>query len=92
VPVIEHSGITQPVIESLSIVQRIQEVILSLRIFVPCKLLAPYVTAIWDYDDLTGSANSALSILPDTATYLCFLYADLLQTTHKDAIYNLSSG
>jgi AraC-like DNA-binding protein len=65
---------------------------LSLRVFAPTKLLAPYVTAIWDYDDLTGSDSSALSILPDTATYLCFLYADLLQTTHKDAIYTTRSG
>lgn len=65
---------------------------MSLRIFAPCKLLAPYVTAIWDYEDLTGDDSSALSILPDTATYLCFLYADLLQTTHKDAIYTTRSG
>jgi AraC-like DNA-binding protein len=65
---------------------------LSLRVFAPTKLLAPYVTAIWDYEDLTGSDNSALSILPDTATYLCFLYADLLQTTHKDTIYTTRSG
>ncbi|TAK61521.1 helix-turn-helix transcriptional regulator [Methylobacter sp.] len=65
---------------------------MSLRIFAPSKLLAPYVTAIWDYEDLTGSDNSALSILPDTATYLCFLYVDLLQTTHKDAIYTTRSG
>lgn len=48
--------------------------------------------AIWDYEDLTGSGNSALSILPDTASYLCFLYADLLQTTHKKAIYTTRSG
>jgi len=65
---------------------------LSLRVFAPCKLLAPYVTAIWDYDDLIGGDNSALSILPDTATYLCFLYADLLRTTHKDRIYTTRSG
>ncbi|MCK9620284.1 MAG: helix-turn-helix transcriptional regulator [Methylobacter sp.] len=65
---------------------------MSLRVFAPTKLLAPYVTAIWDYEDLTGSDNSALSILPDTATYLCFLYADLLQTTHKDTIYTTRSG
>jgi AraC-like DNA-binding protein len=54
--------------------------------------LEPYVTAIWDYEDLTGSDNSALSILPDTASYLCFLYADLLQTTHKNGIYTTRSG
>jgi len=55
-------------------------------------LLEPYVSAIWDYDDLFGGENSALSILPDTATYLCFLYADLLTTEHKDRIYTTRSG
>ncbi len=68
------------------------DVILSLRVFAPSRLLAPYVMAIWDYEDLTGSDNSALSILPDTASYLCFLYADFLQTTHKNAIYTTRSG
>jgi AraC-like DNA-binding protein len=67
-------------------------VILSLKTFAPSKLLAPYVTAIWDYEDLTGSDNLMLSILPDTATYLCFLYADLLQTTHKGGVYTTRSG
>ena len=65
---------------------------MSLRIFAPSKLLAPYVTAIWDYEDLTGSDSSALSILPDTASYLCFLYVDLLQTTHKHGVYTTRSG
>ncbi|WP_434130011.1 hypothetical protein [Methylocaldum sp. GT1BB] len=65
---------------------------MSLRIFRPSRLLAPYVTAIWDYDDLMGADNSALTILPDTATYLCFLYADLLTTAHKDRIYTTRSG
>ncbi|MDO9268032.1 MAG: helix-turn-helix transcriptional regulator [Methylobacter sp.] len=66
--------------------------ILSLKTFAPSKLLAPYVTAIWDYEDLTGSDNLMLSILPDTATYLCFLYADFLQTTHKGGVYTTRSG
>jgi AraC-like DNA-binding protein len=65
---------------------------MSLRVFRPCCLLEPYVSAIWDYDDLFGGENSALSILPDTATYLCFLYADLLTTEHKDRIYTTRSG
>ncbi len=65
---------------------------MSLKTFAPSKLLAPYVTAIWDYEDLTGSDNLMLSILPDTATYLCFLYADLLQTTHKGGVYTTRSG
>ena len=65
---------------------------MSLKTFEPSKLLAPYVTAIWDYEDLTGSDNLMLSILPDTATYLCFLYADSLQTTHKGGVYTTRSG
>lgn len=65
---------------------------MSLRIFRPSPLLAPYITAIWDYDDLMGADNSALTILPDTATYLCFLYADLLTTAHKDRSYTTRSG
>lgn len=66
--------------------------IVSLRIFSPTRLLAPYVEAFWDYEDLTGDDNVALSILPDAATYLCFLYGDLLQTTHRDATYTTRSG
>lgn len=65
---------------------------MSLRIFQPSKLLAPYIEAYWDYEDLTGDESSALSILPDTATYLCFLYEDLLQTTHKNSTYYTRSG
>ncbi len=65
---------------------------MSLQVFTPSRLLAPYVEAFWDYEDLTGDADSALSILPDTATYLCFLYGDMLQTTHKHAIYSTRSG
>jgi len=65
---------------------------MSLRIFQPCDLLKPYVTAIWDYEDLLKGDNTALSILPDTATYLCFLYADLLTTAHKERTYTTRSG
>ncbi|MDP2903321.1 MAG: helix-turn-helix domain-containing protein [Methylovulum sp.] len=65
---------------------------MSLRVFQPSHLLEPYVTAIWDYDDLLDGDNLALSILPDTATYLCFLYADLLTTAHKERIYTTRSG
>jgi hypothetical protein len=43
---------------------------MALRVFRPHPLLAPYVTAIWDYDDLLGGDNLVLSILPDTAMYL----------------------
>jgi AraC-like DNA-binding protein len=65
---------------------------MGLRIFQPSRLLTPYVTAIWDYDDLLNGNSLALSILPDTATYLCFLYEDLLTTAHKDRIYTTRSG
>jgi AraC-like DNA-binding protein len=65
---------------------------MSLRIFRPSPLLAPYVSAIWDYDDLLGGENLLLSILPDTAMYLCFLYADLLTTRHRDRVYTTRSG
>jgi AraC-like DNA-binding protein len=65
---------------------------MGLRTFQPCSLLKPYVTAIWDYEDLLGDDDSMLSILPDTATYLCFLYADLLTTAHKEQIYTTRSG
>lgn len=65
---------------------------MALRIFQPSPLLAPYVTAIWDYQDLLGTADLALSILPDTASYLCFLYADLLTTAHQQRVYTTRSG
>lgn len=65
---------------------------MSLRIFNPSELLAPYVEAFWDYEDLTGDENVALSILPDTATYLCFLYQEPLQTTHRHGSYSTRSG
>jgi AraC-like DNA-binding protein len=65
---------------------------MSLRIFHPSHLLKPYVAAIWDYENLLGGDKLALSILPDTATYLCFLYADLLTTEHKKRIYTTRSG
>lgn len=63
-----------------------------LRVFRPCPLLADYVDAYWDYQNLTGELNSFLSILPDTATYLCFLYHDPLVTAHRTATYRTRSG
>lgn len=65
---------------------------MSLSIFQPSALLKPYVTAIWDYEDLLNGDGMALSILPDTATYLCFLYADYLSTAHKGRVYTTRSG
>lgn len=65
---------------------------MGLRVFQPSPWLKPYVTEIWDYDDLLAGDGLALSILPDTATYLCFLYADLLTTAHKDRTYTTRSG
>lgn len=65
---------------------------MGLKTFQPSPLLKSYVTAIWDYEDLLGDNNASLSILPDTATYLCFLYADLLTTKHKERTYTTRSG
>lgn len=63
-----------------------------LRVFHPCPLLAAYVDAYWDYENLTGEAGAYLSILPDTATYLCFLYQDPLLTAHRTRTYRTRSG
>lgn len=65
---------------------------MTLRVFRPCPLLAPYVDAFWDYENLTGEASAYLSILPDTATYLCFLYQDPLLTAHGSRTYRTRSG
>ncbi len=65
---------------------------MGLKIFQPSLFLKPYVSAIWDYEDLLGANGLKLSILPDTATYLCFLYADYLTTAHKNQIYTTRSG
>lgn len=66
--------------------------VIAMQVFTPTKLLAPYVEALWDYEDLISGNNTALSILPDTASYLCFIYGDMLKTIHKNAIYTLRSG
>lgn len=68
------------------------DVILSLKTFAPSQFLAPYIESFWDYEDLTGDSNISLSILPDTAMYLCFLYEDSMKTTHKNATYFTRSG
>jgi AraC-like DNA-binding protein len=65
---------------------------MSLTIGRPCAALAPYVSAYWDYQNLTGGTGSSLSILPDTATHLCFLYQDQLVTAHGGATYRTRSG
>jgi len=65
---------------------------MSLRVFRPSAFLANFVEAYWDYEDLTGMEGTALSILPDTATYLCFLYKDPLVTAHKNDAYRTRSG
>ena len=65
---------------------------MTLKVFQPSPLLRPYVNSIWDYEDLLNGDDIALSILPDTATYLCFLYADLLTTAHKGQTYTTRSG
>lgn len=65
---------------------------MTMRVFRPCPLLTDYVDAYWDYENLTGELNSFLSILPDTATYLCFLYQDPLVTAHRTATFRTRSG
>jgi AraC-like DNA-binding protein len=65
---------------------------MSLKMFQPSLVLKPYVIAFWDYENLLDGDNVALSILPDTATYLCFLYADLLTTAHKQQTFTTRSG
>lgn len=65
---------------------------MSLTIARPCAALAPYVSAYWDYQNLTGDGDASLSILPDTATHLCFLYQDQLVTAHGAATYRTRSG
>lgn len=65
---------------------------MNLKTFQPSPLLKPYVTAIWDYQNLFADNTMRLSILPDTATYLCFLYDDLLTTAHKQQTYTIRSG
>jgi AraC-like DNA-binding protein len=65
---------------------------MSLTVFRPSPPLAAYVYAYWDYKNLTANMNASLSILPDTATYLCFLYKDPLVTAHRTATYRTRSG
>lgn len=63
-----------------------------MKVFTPNKLLAPYIESFWDYEDLTREQGASLSILPDTASYLCFLYQDPLHTTHRNGCYSTRSG
>lgn len=65
---------------------------MSIKVFRPSPLFAPYIDTFWDYQDLTRDENSSLSILPDTATYLCFLYKAPLVTTHKAETFETRSG
>ena len=65
---------------------------LSLTVFRPNAPLAGYIHAFWDYQDLTGEGGASLSILPDTATYLCFLYREPLVTAHRNATFKTRSG
>lgn len=65
---------------------------MTLRLFRPCPILADFVEAYWDYVNLRGETGASLSILPDTATYLCFLYDAPLVTRHRTATYRTRSG
>lgn len=64
----------------------------SMQIFPPSPALAPYVTGLWVYDDLMALSPGPLTILPDTASYICFLCADPIQAAHKHDTYTARSG
>lgn len=64
----------------------------SLQIFPPSPPLAPYVTGLWVYDDLMALSPGVLTILPDTASYICFLCADPIRAAHKKETYTARSG
>lgn len=60
--------------------------------FAPSPPLAPYVTGLLVYDDLMALAPGPLTILPDTATYICFLCGDPIRAAHKRETYTARSG
>jgi len=64
----------------------------SLQIFPPSPALAPYVTGLWVYDDLMALSPGPMTILPDTASYICFLCADSIRAAHKHDTYTARSG
>jgi AraC-like DNA-binding protein len=64
----------------------------SLQIIAPSPPLAPYVTGLWVYDDLMTLSPGPLTILPDTAGYICFLCADPIHAAHKKETYTARSG
>lgn len=58
----------------------------------PSPLLAPYVSSLWVYDQMPVHAQGTWSILPDTATYICFICSEPIQAKHRDATYTADSG
>lgn len=64
----------------------------SLQIFPPSPSLAPYVTGVWVYDDLMALSPGPMTILPDTASYICFLCTDPIRAAHKHETYTARSG
>jgi AraC-like DNA-binding protein len=64
----------------------------SMQIFPPSPALAPYVTGLWVFDDLLALSPGPLTILPDTASYICFLCADPIRAAHKQDTYTARSG
>jgi len=64
----------------------------SLQIFPPSPALAPYVTGLWVYADLMALSPGPMTILPDTASYICFLCADPIRAAHKHGTYTARSG
>jgi len=61
--------------------------------FPPSPLLAPFVSALWVHDDLMTPELGTCTVLPDTATYICFLCGDHpIQATHRHRTYTTLSG
>jgi len=61
--------------------------------FPPSPLLAPFVSALWVHDDLMKPELGACTVLPDTATYICFLCGDHpIRATHRHRTYTTLSG
>ncbi|CAI8769903.1 DUF6597 domain-containing transcriptional factor [Methylococcus capsulatus] len=61
--------------------------------FPPSPLLAPFVSALWVHDDLMKPELGTCTVLPDTASYVCFLCGDHpIQATHRHRTYTTLSG
>lgn len=64
----------------------------SFQVFDPSPMLAPYVTTLWVYEEMTADALHPWTMLPDTSSYICFLHGDPARFVHKNGIYTARSG